>query len=438
MQHPTWSDAKGAYVSLMPLASGGMGTVELAMRKDSGFSRVVAIKRLHPHLRADENFLAMFVDEARLAGMIRHANVVAVSDVGVDERGPFFVMDYVEGSSLSKVLVHHARREELLPIQICVRLAQQIADGLHAAHELVTPEGEPLELVHRDVSPQNVLVGFDGVVRLLDFGVAKALGQSAKTGLGILKGKFGYMSPEQLRYERPDRRSDLFALGVLLHEMLSGARLYVGESHVVAQQILAAPPPDPSEVRADVPVALVELTFALLAKNRDDRPESAREVSRRLEEVLVDCVAEEGSLGLADYMRQTFAAEIERARSTLQQALQTRAAPATPVQQAREEATRIDRAVSPAWHRRTPVRIGLGAVVACGGGVWAASAPALHAAPRLELTRSAAAPEPEPEPEPPLAVVSPPPAAPAAPRKGAPRARPADSGAAIPVWRWGK
>lgn len=434
---PTWSDAKGAYVALMPLASGGMGTVELAMREDGGFSRLVAIKRLHAHLRADESFLAMFVDEARLAGMIRHANVVSVSDVGVDERGPFFVMDYVEGSSLSKVLLHHARKDELLPIQICVRIAQQIADGLHAAHELTSPDGSPLELVHRDVSPQNVLVGFDGVVRLLDFGVAKALGQSSHTGLGILKGKVGYMSPEQLRYEHPDRRSDLFALGVLLHEMLCGIRLYVGESHLVAQQILGAPPPDPSEVRADVPVALIELAFALLAKDRNDRPGSAREVSRRLEAVLVDCVAEEGSLGLAEYMRQIFAAEIEASRSTLQLALKKRAAPLEQPVPVDDSATRIDPpAVSRSWYQRPAIRVAVATLAAGALAALALAAPGkTAAAPPNPLARRAPPPTSTPD-ESPAVTPSPSPTPPAA-RKTPPRGKPAENGASIPVWRWG-
>lgn len=314
-----------------------MGSVEVAVREDAGFSRVVAIKRLHPHLLDEESFVAMFIDEARLAAMIRHANVAGVLDVGHDERGPFFVMDYVEGVSLSRAMQHHARRGELLPLQICLRIAKQACEGLHAAHELCGSDGTPLELVHRDVSPQNVLIGFDGVVRLVDFGIAKALGRIAKTALGTLKGKFGYMSPEQLRYEAVDRRSDLFAIGVLLHEMLTGARLYDGESQQAARRILVEPPPDASEQRADVPPSLQELAFELLAKDREQRPHSAYEVARRLDAMISECVAEEGSLELSEYVRHAFADAIETSRRDLAAAMQLRS-------QAAVEATSRDSA----------------------------------------------------------------------------------------------
>lgn len=320
----SWTASAGAYVSLLPLSSGGMGSVEIALREDSEFTRVVAVKRLHPHLLDDENFVAMFVDEARLAAMIRHVNVVGVLDVGSDERGPFFVMDYVEGLSLSKVLQHHGKRGELMPLQVCLRITKQICDGLHAAHELRTPDGAPVELVHRDVSPQNVIVGFDGVARVLDFGVAKALGRITKTAVGTLKGKLGYMPPEQLRYETPDRRSDLFSVGVLAHEMITGQRLYDGPIESVARRILVEPPPDLHDARSDVPDALVELSFELLAKDRDGRPRTAHEVSRRLDAMIADCVADEGSIELAEYVRHAFAAEIEETRAALAAAMHDR------------------------------------------------------------------------------------------------------------------
>ncbi|MCA9614581.1 MAG: serine/threonine protein kinase, partial [Myxococcales bacterium] len=158
------------------VASGGMGTVYLARRREGGFQRLYAVKRLHPHLRDDPDFRAMFVEEARLAGLITHPNVVGVLDVGEDHEGPFLVMDFVQGLPLSQLITLANRSEAPLAVQSCVRIALAVARGLHASHELRDHEGRALQLVHRDLSPQNVLIGWDGTVRITDFGIAKALG----------------------------------------------------------------------------------------------------------------------------------------------------------------------------------------------------------------------------------------------------------------------
>ncbi|HMJ16304.1 MAG TPA: serine/threonine-protein kinase, partial [Polyangiaceae bacterium] len=202
------------YQHVLRLASGGMATVDLAIRREGTFVRLHAIKRLHPHLLEDADVRAMFIEEARLAGLLRHPNVVSVVDVGEDAAGPFLVMDYVEGVSVATLIEHAIETSQPVPLDVALRIAMDVARGLHAAHELTAPDGRPLSLVHRDVSPQNVLVGFDGVARVSDFGIAKALGRSARTSTGILKGKLGYMAPEQLQFRGQDRRTDLFAFGV--------------------------------------------------------------------------------------------------------------------------------------------------------------------------------------------------------------------------------
>ncbi|MCA9607968.1 MAG: serine/threonine protein kinase, partial [Myxococcales bacterium] len=185
-------------IHITRLARGGMGTVDLVMRRSGDFTRFYALKRPHPDLTDEPTLRAMFLEEARIAGLLRHPNVVPVLDVGEDEQGPFLLMDFVEGVALTEILRGHPGH---LPVEIVVEILRQVALGLEAAHELHGVDGEPLALVHRDVSPQNVLVGFDGVVRLTDFGIAKAVGtQSPATGQ-VLKGKIGYMSPEQLRFE---------------------------------------------------------------------------------------------------------------------------------------------------------------------------------------------------------------------------------------------
>ncbi len=282
-------NATRRYQPLFEIARGGIGSVHLAVKREGEFERLYAMKTLHPHYVTEESIRSMFLAEAKIAGLIRHPNVVAVSDVGETRDGPFLVMDYVEGVSLGELM----RAPELghLSVALSAKIASDVARGLHAAHELEGHDGSRLRVVHRDVSPQNILLGFDGVVRVTDFGIAKALGQQDQTATGILKGKLGYMAPEQLRFQRPDHRTDLYALGVVLFEMLSGRRLYSGgmESDV-PQRILFGPVPDIEDFRRDVPPALQELLMQLLAKLPDHRPDDALEVADRLQ-----LVAEEGS-----------------------------------------------------------------------------------------------------------------------------------------------
>ena len=291
------------------LAEGGMGRVELALHADGAFQRLYAVKRLRPVLRDDTGLRAMFVDEACLAGLVRHPNVVSVLDVGEDSDGPYLVMEYVEGISAATLLRWASTEHKLLPVSLCIEVVRQAAEGLHAAHETLDAQGQPLELVHRDVSPQNLLLGYDGVVRVTDFGIAKALGRGgSRTSTGILKGKVGYMSPEQLRFERLDRRSDLFSLGVVLYELLSGTRLYRDEDDTsAARRILHEPPPDIDERRRDVHPGVVELLFSLMAKDPERRPATARDIARRLEAVSMELVAlGEEAFKLEDYLEQHF------------------------------------------------------------------------------------------------------------------------------------
>lgn len=308
--------SRSGLLKLFDLAKGGMGTVELGLRREGEFRRLHAVKRLHPHLLEDEDLRAMFLDEARIAGLLRHANVVSVLDVGEDEQGPFLVMDYVDGVTLSAIIQHHAPLQQLLPVQLCARIGGEIARGLAAAHDLVGHDGKLLDIVHRDVSPQNVLVGFDGQVRLADFGIARALGRSAKlTELGVIKGKLGYQAPEQLRFEEASARSDLFALGVVLYELLSGKRLYKSTPELPAPlRILQEPPPDIGDERFDVPPALTELLFELLAKRPEDRPETARVVATRLDDCVLDLLRDEEPILLAEYMGRVFG-DAQRAKA---------------------------------------------------------------------------------------------------------------------------
>jgi serine/threonine-protein kinase len=295
-----------------------MGEVEIAVRVEGAFRRTVAIKRLRKAYANDGQVRRMFLEEARVAGLLHHPNIVSVIDFGEDERGPFLVMDYVEGMSLVRLIQWARGRGEMLPVQLCCRIARQVAEGLHAAHELRDHRGRSLSVVHRDVSPQNILISYDGVARLTDFGIARALGRRTETDSGILKGKMGYMSPEQLRYEDADRRSDLFALGVVLWELLAARRLYQAERGVeVAQKILHDPAPDIHEIRKDAPPRLVDLLFRLLTKDREHRPSDARAVSKALEGIIAELVEEEPPQELVGYLRDHFEEERDERREEM-------------------------------------------------------------------------------------------------------------------------
>jgi serine/threonine-protein kinase len=309
--------ADARVVRICELAQGGMGRVDLVARRDGSFERLYAMKRLHAHLAADVQCRAMFVDEARIAGLVRHANVVSVIDVGEDEQGPYLLMDYVDGVPLTSVIKREIERDGRLALALCLDIAAQVARGLHAAHELADRDGRPLGVVHRDVSPQNILVGFDGVVRVTDFGIAKALDQSSHTAAGILKGKLGYVAPEQLRFEAVDRRTDLYALGVVLYELLAGKRLHGGDANETARRVLDDAPPDIGDERDETPPEVVELLFELLAKDPALRPARAHDVARRLDAARKELEVLPDAPGLGEWMEEAFGDRRDASRRRL-------------------------------------------------------------------------------------------------------------------------
>ncbi len=306
------------YYLVESLARGGMGQVDLVMRQEGSFQRLYALKRLRRAYADDPEFRRMFIEEARIAGLIRHPNVVSMLDVGNSDDGPYLLMEYVEGLSVADLIAHVNKERLLLPVSVCADIVRQVALGLHAAHEQRDYSGRALELVHRDVSPQNVLISFSGVAKIADFGIAKAADKTFRTSTGLLKGKAGYMSPEQLQFEKPDRRSDLFSLGIVLYELLSGKRLYAcGEVTEAARRILREPPPDIDSVRQDVPPGVAQLLFELLAKDPAQRPGDAKEVSRRLENVIHDLSQIEGPLTLSDFLEHYFDERRKERRDSL-------------------------------------------------------------------------------------------------------------------------
>ncbi|WP_052376849.1 serine/threonine-protein kinase, partial [Chondromyces apiculatus] len=285
----------GRYLLLDRIAAGGMASVHLGrLMGEVGFSRMVAIKRLHPNYARNPEFVAMLSDEARLAARIRHPNVVPTLDVLAESGELFLVMEYVHGDSLARLWREALRGGALVPPRIAVAIVCGALYGLHAAHEARSEAGEPLGLVHRDVSPQNILVDVDGVARVLDFGIAKAAWRVQTTQEGQLKGKLSYMSPEQLGGPPLDRRSDLFSLSVVLWELLTGSR-YV-ESHdfaVVMKRLTQDPATPPSAVTPWLPPELDRVVLRGLARDPTERFGTAKEMAVALEEAMAPATARE-------------------------------------------------------------------------------------------------------------------------------------------------
>ena len=221
----------GRYSLHAEIAAGGMATVHLGkMIGPVGFSKIVALKRLHPQFSRDPEFVAMFLDEARLTARIQHPNVVSTLDIFAADNELFLVMEYLEGETLSRLLRSCASARARCPPAVAVSIMADVLHGLHHAHEAKGSDGEPLDLIHRDVSPANVMVGVDGSARLLDFGVAKAAGRMSQTRTGEVKGKLGYMAPELITHKPTTRQIDIYAAGVVLWELLVARRLFVGDS----------------------------------------------------------------------------------------------------------------------------------------------------------------------------------------------------------------
>jgi serine/threonine-protein kinase len=251
----------------------------------SGFARTVAAKRPHPHLIGQRDFALMFVDEARLAARIRHPNVVSTRDVIQTPTDLLLIMEYVHGESLAALHAAARARNERAPLLVAASIVTGALHGLHAAHEATDEQGEPLGIVHRDVSPQNILVGVDGVARLADFGIAKAAGRlQATTGVAAIKGKCAYMAPEQVLGEPVSRATDTFASAIVFWELLTGERLFLGQTDAeTVHRILHAPVRSPGEIVSDVPRGIDDVLKKALSRDPSSRYQTARELALDIE-----------------------------------------------------------------------------------------------------------------------------------------------------------
>lgn len=258
----------GRYELLRQIGRGGMADVYLArLTGTAGFSRHLVVKRIQPRFAADEEAVTMFLDEARLIAMLHHQHIAPVHELGLTDDGTYFLaMEYVHGESLRAALGQAQRQRRVLPFELGITVAMAAAAGLHHAHEQRTPEGQPLQIVHRDVSPANVLLGHDGAIKVIDFGIAKAMGRLTRTAVGSIKSKAGYMAPEQILGGPVDRRADVFGLGVLLYEATTQRRAFAARCELddvrLGAQLELRPP---SQVRPAFPTMLEDVIMTATA-----------------------------------------------------------------------------------------------------------------------------------------------------------------------------
>jgi serine/threonine protein kinase len=298
----------GRYDVIRTLASGALTDLLLGRASGmEGFQRHVAIKRLREEHAADPAVLEMFVNEARLVAALHHHNIVQVLDIGEGSGEPFFAMEYVHGVDLRKLLGLLSRRGEQLPFQHVVSIVASAAAALHHAHEQKGPDGKPLGIVHRQVTPGNILVGFDGNVKIVDFGMAKAAIKRSETGIGVLRGSAPYMAPEQCAGQRVDRRSDVFALGIVLYELATVRRLFKGANEFLTMSaVVTAEVPRPSQYRRDVPADLEVVMLKALSRDPLSRYQTAGDMAEALDKVARGVGVGASTSQLASYMKLQF------------------------------------------------------------------------------------------------------------------------------------
>jgi serine/threonine-protein kinase len=268
----------GKYRLLARLGTGGMAEVLLGrLDGPAGFSKHFAIKRMRPELTAHREFVDLFLEEARTASLLSHPNICQVNELSTSGHDYFMVLEYLEGVPVASILVKALSHPTAMPIPFLIGIAHQACEGLHFAHDMADERGRPYHIIHRDISPPNLFVTVDGVVKVLDFGISKSRDSLVKTLTGQIRGKFSYMSPEQLRGEKLDRRSDVFSLGIVLFELLTGRRLFRRKSRLeVFKAVVKEPIPSAAEWRPDLPADLVLVLDTALARDRNQRFDTAR------------------------------------------------------------------------------------------------------------------------------------------------------------------
>jgi serine/threonine protein kinase len=320
----------GKYFLLERINVGGMAEVFRAKAFGvEGFERLVAVKRILPNIAEDKEFIRMFIEEAKLAVQLNHANIAQIFDLGVVDGAYYIALEHVHGRDLRGTFDRCRQQGEAMPVAQACFIVMKVCEGLDYAHNKRDQSGREISLVHRDVSPQNVLVSFEGEVKLIDFGIAKAAGKGSKTQAGILKGKFGYMSPEQVRGLPIDRRSDVFSCGIVLYELLTGERLFVGESDFsTLEKVRNVEILPPSTYNRKIPDELERIVLKALAKDTEDRYQNAIDLHDELQAFVYTAGEFYSRKDLAGWMKKTFGKEIEEETAKLESYRQLKPPPA--------------------------------------------------------------------------------------------------------------
>ncbi len=303
----------GPYKLIERISVGGMAEVYKASEQGvEGFERIVAVKRILPHIAEDDEFITMFKDEAKIAGQLQHGNIAQIYNLGQQGDSFYIALEYVAGKDLRNIFTRCQQQGKPMPIAQACFIVMKVCEGLDYAHNKRDKHGRHLNIVHRDVSPPNVLVSYEGEVKLIDFGVAKAAGRVSRTQAGILKGKFGYMSPEQVRGMPLDRRSDVFSLGVVLYEVLIGARLFQGETDFATlEMVRTVDVPSPSSKNPEIPKDLENIIMKALSGEPETRYQTAMELHDDLQAFMFAHGMFYSRKDLATWMRKQYAREIE-------------------------------------------------------------------------------------------------------------------------------
>ena len=310
----------GRYKLLALLATGGMAEIHLAQQAGiKGFERLVVVKKILPQLASEEAFLEMFFDEARIASRLNHPNIVQIYDLGQEGDDYFMAMEYLEGESLSFLERETRKKERYMSPALAAGIIAQVCDGLEYAHSFRDHEDQTLNIVHRDVSPQNVIVLFSGGVKLVDFGIAKAASQMHKTQVGTIKGKLSYLAPEQCVGKGVDHRSDIFSLGIILWELLTRRRLFKRDNEgATLNAVLNEEIPKIRTVRPQVPVSLESVAMRALNKAPEDRFQSAGEMGAALRDYLLKTGEAAGTAEIATFINGSLGERAKNKKSMLE------------------------------------------------------------------------------------------------------------------------
>ncbi|MCB9683640.1 MAG: protein kinase [Alphaproteobacteria bacterium] len=313
--------AFGKYFLVDKIAAGGMAEIFKAKTfSHGGFENLVVIKRILPHIGDNPDFVEMFQDEARVSVQLQHPNIVRIYDFGKIQQNWFIVMECVDGKDVRFLLRAGSRRKQFMPPELCAYIALEVCKGLHYAHAKTDLEGNPFGIVHRDISPSNVLLSYEGEVKIADFGIAKAESNAYQTRDGMLKGKFEYMSPEQAQGSEIDHRSDLFSLGIILWETMTGRRLFRTDSETATlNKVREADVTPPETLRPDLPERLASICMKALTRDRDIRYASAADLESDLRDFLFPETSDTLKAKMRAYLQESFAEEIASERTRLQQ-----------------------------------------------------------------------------------------------------------------------